>query len=310
MVHQRVSQQCNSLTSRWPYRGKRQNGFLSRCGNRRGGAGRAAAEVDCCHHWKPAPAAADRPLTHSCLSRCRKPARKACETNKCWPWGVFHFPVCIYTTVPLHFDTTAPVMWLLGQGFLTGCSSLTSSISTHPVRRKGEAQKRSWTNWNPQIICYQWSTTESCLQTWLLDEKSFVIQTAQSCFIISCGFPACSMICKWRLQNLHIIFLKVDTTFSVVVVSISTSAALKKRCTPASLQLQRPCSGRGGVLTQLRKSAALTLLRMAPMMLGPWQCSKLSWLTGWWRIMFFTISRKAAMLFLSSLLSNRKNGKI
>lgn len=127
-----------------------------------------------------------------------------------------------------------------------------------------------------------------CLQKWLLDEKSFLIQAAESCFITSCGFPACSIICKWWLQNLHIIFLKVDTTFSAVV-------------------FQSP----GVYFTFWRgvTCVALTLLRMAPMMLGPWQCSKLSWLTGWWRIMFFTISRKAAMLFLSNLLSNRKKGK-
>lgn len=50
---------------------------------------------------------------------------------------------------------------------------------------------------------------------------------------------------------------------------------------------------------------ALTLLSMAPMMLGPWQCSRPSWLTGWWRMRFFTISRKAATLFLSSLPSER-----
>lgn len=53
---------------------------------------------------------------------------------------------------------------------------------------------------------------------------------------------------------------------------------------------------------------ALTLLSMAPIMLGPWQCSRLSWLTGWWRIRFFTISKKAAILFLSSLPSDRKKG--
>lgn len=54
---------------------------------------------------------------------------------------------------------------------------------------------------------------------------------------------------------------------------------------------------------------ALTLLSMAPMMLGPWHCSRLSWLTGWLRIRFFTISRKAAMLFLSSLPSEKKKKK-
>lgn len=48
---------------------------------------------------------------------------------------------------------------------------------------------------------------------------------------------------------------------------------------------------------------ALTLLSMTPMMLGPWDCSRLSWLTGWRRIRFFIISRKEAILFLSSLLS-------
>lgn len=55
---------------------------------------------------------------------------------------------------------------------------------------------------------------------------------------------------------------------------------------------------------------ALTLLSMAPMMLGPWQCNRLSWFTGWWRIRFFTISRKAAMLFLSSLPSEREQKKL
>lgn len=50
----------------------------------------------------------------------------------------------------------------------------------------------------------------------------------------------------------------------------------------------------------------LTLLSMAPMMLGPWHCRRLSWLTGCWRIRFFTISRNAATLFLSSLPSERR----
>lgn len=51
---------------------------------------------------------------------------------------------------------------------------------------------------------------------------------------------------------------------------------------------------------------APTLLSMAPMMLGPWHCSRLSWLMGWWRIRFFSISRKAAILFLSSLPSENE----
>lgn len=81
---------------------------------------------------------------------------------------------------------------------------------------------------------------------------------------------------------------------------------------------QWQCGGRGPTfcLRKLSKIAlycwvgwmceVLTLLSRAPTMLGPWQWSKLSWLTGCWWIRFFTISRKAAMLFLSNLLSTRK----
>lgn len=51
-----------------------------------------------------------------------------------------------------------------------------------------------------------------------------------------------------------------------------------------------------------------TLLSMAPMMLGPWHCSRLSWLMGWWRIRFLINSKKAAMLFVSIRPSKKKNG--
>lgn len=50
-----------------------------------------------------------------------------------------------------------------------------------------------------------------------------------------------------------------------------------------------------------------TLLRMAPMTLGPWHCSRLSWLTGWWRIRFLINSKKAAMLFDSKRPSEKEN---
>lgn len=49
--------------------------------------------------------------------------------------------------------------------------------------------------------------------------------------------------------------------------------------------------------------ASHTLCSSAPMMAGPWHCTRLSWFTAWFRRKFFTSSRKAATLFLSSLLS-------
>ena len=73
--NEKVSQ-VHLLNLLGPYPDRQQNGFWSRCGNRRAGAGRAAAEVDCCPLWKPAPAAADRPWTRSCRSYCRKPAQE------------------------------------------------------------------------------------------------------------------------------------------------------------------------------------------------------------------------------------------
>lgn len=101
------------------------------------------------------------------------------QINVC-PEVFSSFRVCIYTTVappPPHrrFDTTAPVMWLLGQSFLTGCSTLTPSRSTHPARRK-----RSNTNAildrlkAPKTICFSMENNIICLQTWLSERESFL----------------------------------------------------------------------------------------------------------------------------------------
>lgn len=47
------------------YRGRLQSDSGSRCGNQTGGAGTAETAERCCHHWRPAPAAAGMPSARS-----------------------------------------------------------------------------------------------------------------------------------------------------------------------------------------------------------------------------------------------------
>lgn len=58
------------------YRGRLQSGSGSRYGNQTGDAGRAETAECCCHHWRPAPAAAGMPSTHSYPSSCWAPDRE------------------------------------------------------------------------------------------------------------------------------------------------------------------------------------------------------------------------------------------
>lgn len=79
-----AARQANKQPSAWfvSYPGKRRNGFWSRCGSRRAGAGRAAAAVGCCPRLPPGPAASDTPSGRSCPSRCREPAARG-ESESC-----------------------------------------------------------------------------------------------------------------------------------------------------------------------------------------------------------------------------------
>lgn len=72
------------------------------------------------------------------------------------------------------------------------------------------------------------------------------------------------------------------------------------------LQPRRPLWGTDlGTMGQNLWWPPHTFCSSAPMMAGPWHCTRLSWFTGWFWMKFFTNSRKAATLFLSSLLSAR-----
>lgn len=97
---------------------------------------------------------------------------KCCPRLSAYTVKVFVFNIHIYTCMCLSVFAIAKPgnpMWLLGHSFLTGCSTLTSYISTHPVRQKA---RLCCTNATPDRL----QTSDSHLLT-LCYDVNFWMQT-------------------------------------------------------------------------------------------------------------------------------------
>lgn len=99
---------------------------------------------------------------------------KCCPRLSAYTVKVFVFNIHIYTCMCLTVFAIAIAkpgnpMWLLGHSFLTGCSTLTSYISTHPVRQKA---RLCCTNATPDRL----QTSDSHLLT-LCYDVNFWMQT-------------------------------------------------------------------------------------------------------------------------------------